>query len=101
MTAIEIARRMAALGQEQDARRAYELVLHQNPAPEEELEGALYLLQFGGNYKVSYTTLLNLYRRGYFQEDCLPVLTEAFYQPNIKLQKRRYEKNCRLLKDYP
>lgn len=101
MTTIEIARKMSALGQETDARRAYELALYQDSAPEEKMEGALYLLQSGGNYKVAYTTFLNLYRCGCFQGDCLDIMTEAFYLPNIKRQKKRYEKNCKLLKRYP
>ncbi len=101
MQAIEIARRMAALGQEKDACQAYELALHQSSAPEEEMESALYILQSGGNYKVAYTAFLDLYRRGCFPEDCLDILTGAFYQPNVKLQKKRYEKNCKLLKSYP
>ena len=101
MNAIEIARQLAALGETEGAIKAYGLVLHQPQSPEEELEGALYILQNGGDYKVSYSALIDLYRRGCFQEDCLSILTQAFYEPNIKLQKSRYEKNCRELKRYP
>ena len=42
-----------------------------------------------GDYKVSYSALIDLYRRGCFQEDCLSILTQAFYEPNIKLKKFR------------
>ena len=101
MTAIEIARQLAAMGQPEGANKAYSLVLHQPQSAEEELEAALYILQNGGDYKVSYSALIDLYRRGCFQEDCLSILTQAFYEPNIKLQKTRYEKNCRELKRYP
>ncbi len=101
MTAIEIARQLAAMGQPEGAIKAYGVVLHQPQAPEEELEAALYILQNGGDYKVSYSTLIDLHRRGCFQEDCLSILTQAFYEPNMKLQKSRYEKNCRELKRYP
>lgn len=101
MTAIEIARRMAILGQEADACKAYELALQQTSVSEEKMESALYLLEFGGNYKVSYTVLLSLYQQDCFREECLHILTEAFYKPNLKIQKKRYEKNCRLLKNYP
>ena len=101
MQAIEIARRMAALGQEKDACQAYELALHQSSAPKEAMESALYILQSGGNYKVAYTAFLDLYRRGHFPEDCLTIMTEAFYQPNVRSQKKRYEKNCKLLDKYP
>lgn len=101
MQAIEIARRMAELGQEKDARQAYNLALGQEPGPEEKMEAALYILQSGGDYKVAYTCFLELYNQGNFQEDCLSVMTQAFYQPNIKLQKNRYERNCKLLSKYP
>jgi len=102
MRAIEIARRLAALNQTKDACGAYTLALHQEGlAPEEEMEGALYVLRFGGDYKVAYTVLLSLHSRGLFREDCLSVMTEAFYAPNSKLLKTRYEKNIKLLAKYP
>lgn len=101
MTAIEIARQLAELRQTEGAIKAYSLVLHQPQIPEEEMEAALYILQNGGDYKVSYTAFIGLYRRGQFREDCLSILTQAFYEPNVKLQKSRYEKNCRELKKYP
>lgn len=101
MQAIEIARRMAELGQEKDACQAYNLALGQGPEPEEKMEAALYILQSGGDYKVAYTCFLELYNQGHFQEDCLSIMTQAFYQPNIKLQKNRYERNCKLLSKYP
>ena len=103
MTAIEIARQLAALDQKEEAVRAYGLAIHQSGGadPAAELEGALYLLQNGGNYKVSYSTLIDLHRRGQFQEECLSILTQAFYEPNVKPLKNRYERNCKRLKSYP
>lgn len=101
MTAIEIARQFSALNQPQEAVRAYTLALHQAQAPEEELEAALYILQNGGDYKIAYTTFVDLHRRGCFQEECLSVLTHAFYEPNVKLLKTRYENNKKLLEKYP
>ena len=101
MTAIEIARQLAAMDQPEGAIKAYGLVLHQPQSPEEELEAALYILQNGGDYKVSYSALIGLYRRGQFREDCLDILTQAFYEPNAKLLKTRYENNCKLLEKYP
>lgn len=101
MTAIEIARRLAELGQEKDACQAYTVALCQEPEPEEKMEAALYILRSGGDYKAAYTCFLELYNQGHFQEDCLSVLTEAFYIPNIKLLKRRYQNNCKLLNKYP
>ena len=57
MTAIEIARRMAELGEPAKAREAYSLAIHENAGadPAQDMEAALYILQAGGNYKTSYT----------------------------------------------
>ena len=102
MNALDIARRMAELGNAEDACQAYTLAVEAGGlAPEEEMEAALCLLQFGGNYKVAYTCLRSLYDRGLFREECLDVMTQAFYQPNVKLLKSRYEKNCKALSKYP
>lgn len=101
MRAIEIARRLAALDQEADACQAYMLAIQEAEAPAEELEAAAYILQTGGNYKISYTCFRDLYNRGCFREEILPLMTAAFYEPNVKLLRARYEKNCKLLKRYP
>lgn len=101
LSALTIARRMAELGQREEACRAYTLALSGHLEPEGELEAALYLLQAGGDYQVAYTTFVDLYRRGFYQEDLLSILTQAFYEPNVKLLKSRYEKNCKALKQYP
>ncbi len=68
MEAIEIARKLAALGSTEDACDAYSLVIHQKEDPAAELEAAAYILQSGGNYKVSYTCFLDLYQRGHFRD---------------------------------
>ncbi|MCI8829175.1 MAG: hypothetical protein HFE98_10135 [Ruminiclostridium sp.] len=103
MTAIEIARKLAALDETAGAIKAYGLAIHesngQNPAGE--MEAALYILQNGGDYKVPYSSFIDLHRRGQFPEDCLSILTQAFYEPNAKLLKTRYENNCKLLEKYP
>ncbi|MCI8422759.1 MAG: hypothetical protein HFF50_04390 [Lawsonibacter sp.] len=103
MTSIEIARKLAELGQEKDACTAYTLAIHEGAGqePAVEMEAALYILQNGGDYKVAYSTFVDLHRRGCFPEDCLSVMTHAFYQPNIKLLKTRYQNNCKLLEKYP
>ena len=101
MTAIEIARQLAALDQTEGAIKAYGLAIHQAQDPAEQLEAALYILQNGGDYKVSYSTFVDLHRQGQFQEDCLSIMTQAFYEPNVKLLKTRYENNCKLLAKYP
>lgn len=102
MNVMELARKLAALQQVEDAQRAYTLALQQSDGgdPEGELEAALYLLQSGGDHRIAYTGFVSLYHRGLFQEDLLRLMTEAFYQPNVKLQKTRYEKNCKLLGKY-
>ena len=103
MTAVEIARQLAALGQTEHAVKAYGIALHENAGkdPASEIEAALYILQNGGDYKVSYSALIDLHRRGQLREDCLSIMTQAFYEPNVKLLKTRYENNCKLLSKYP
>lgn len=101
MTTIEIARRLVELGDAEKAGQAYQLVLQQGCGPEEKMEAALYILQSGGDYKVAYTCFLELYNQGCFQKDCLSIMTQAFYEPNVKLLKSTYEKNCKALSKYP
>lgn len=103
MKVIEIARKMAELGQVKEACRAYALVVHEGADgdPAAQLEAAAYILQMGGDYKISYTVFLDLYARGLFREEILPLVSKVFYEPNIKLLKSRYERNCKLLSRYP
>ncbi|MCI8424018.1 MAG: hypothetical protein HFF50_10920 [Lawsonibacter sp.] len=101
MKAIEIARRMAALGQTRDACDAYRLSIHEGAEPVEEMEAALYLLQSGGDHRISLTSFQSLYNRGFFREDCLSIMTQAVYEPNVKALRTRYERNCKLLSRYP
>jgi len=103
MSALDIARRLAELGQTQETAKAYTLALGtlKGSDPAGEMECALNILQMGGNYLVAYDALRDLYGRGEFTEDCLSVMTQAFYTPNEKLLKSRYEKNCKLLSKYP
>lgn len=102
MEALDIARRMARLGRETEARQAYMLALSGGEAAQEErLEGAVYILRTGGDYRVAYTVLCRLYNSGALREECLSVLTRAFYQPNVKQLRSRYEKNCKALSKYP
>ena len=101
MRTIELARRLAQLGETKDALRAYALVLNEDAAPEELLEAAAYTLDNGGDYKIAYTTFVGLYGAGCFRERILPLMRKVFYEPNIKLLKNRYERNCKLLAKYP
>jgi len=103
MTSIEIARRLAGLGEKEEALKAYGLALHESGGndPAGDFEAAVYLLQNGGDYRVAYTTFINLYNAGFARAECLDILTRAFSQPNTKLLRSRYEKNCKRLKKYP
>jgi len=105
MDTLEIARKMAALNQTAEAVKAYKLALseRQGAAAAAEMESALYILQFGGgkDYQIAFSVFIDLYQRGFAQADILAVMDEAFYQPNLKKLKKRYEKNCRLLRKYP
>ena len=101
MTTIEIARRMAQLGERESALKAYALVAHGDATPAELLEAAAYTLDNGGDYKLSYTIFVQLYNAGCFRSEILPLMTKTFYEPNIRLLKGRYERNCKLLAKYP
>ena len=103
MQAIEIARRMAELGNPEKACEAYSLAIHENNGadPAQDMEAAVFILQSGWNYKTAYTCFVDLYNRGCFQEDCLSIMTEAFYAPNFKEQRTCYQRNCKLLDKYP
>lgn len=101
MNVIELARRMAQLGETGEALRAYALALGGELSPADALESAIYTLQNGGDYKLAYTALVSLYNAGYRRADVLSVLRQAFYEPNVKPLKNRYERNCKLLAKYP
>jgi len=105
MNSLEIARKFSQLGEMAKACKAYKLALGdvKDVDPAAELECALHILQFGSDkdYKISYTCLCDLYNRGFARDDILAIMDSAFYQPNIKAQRRHYEKNCRLLAKYP
>lgn len=102
MTSIEIARKLAEYQQTEDAQKAYTLVLQQQErTPEEEMEAASYLFFSQGDYQVAYTSFVSLYNRGYFQAELLDLMTQAFYQPNVKDQRRLYKDNCERLSRYP
>lgn len=101
MKAIEIARKLAGLGQSKEACQAYTLSVREAGEPMERMEAAAYILQNGGDYRVSYTCFIELYNQGCFREDILPLMEAVFYEPNIKMMKSRYERNCKLLSKYP
>ena len=103
MKIMELARKAASLGQQESACRAYTLAIQDETevTPAEKLEAAVYILQSGGDYQVSYTCFHKLYNAGYFQEEILALMTGAFYEPNEPTLRGRYERNCKLLEKYP
>ncbi len=105
MEALDIARRLAELGETAEAQKAYALVLHENGGqdPQIELEAALYLLTSEGDwdYRVPYASLVGLYNSGHFQSELLDILVQAFYEPNLEEQRKRYKRNRHALEGYP
>lgn len=101
MEAIEIARKLAALGQAKDACTAYGLAVQQGADSVGQMEAAAYILQNGGDYRISYGCFVGLYNQGLYRADILPLMEAVFYEPNVKMLKSRYERNCKLLSKYP
>ena len=105
MRELEIARRLSELGQPEGACKAYKLALELNDGadPDIDMEAAAYILQFGSgeDYKISYTVFRGLYNRGIMKNSIIGIMRSAFYEPNIKLLKSHYDKNCKLLAKYP
>ena len=100
---IDLARRLAELGQKEDAQKAYCLVLQQEAEkqPELEMEAASYIFFSEGDYQIAYTTFVSLYNRGFYQAELMDLMSQAFYLPNVEDQRKQYEKNCERLKRYP
>ena len=92
MDAIELARRLAAHGETEAACRAYTLALDGGADPGGQMEAAVYLFQAGGDYRIAYGCFRDLYNQGHFQKECLAIMTQAFYEPNIKSLEKRYKK---------
>lgn len=103
MEAIGLARRLVQLGEVEKALEGFELALRtqQDLRPEDKMEAALYVLQFGGSYKLAYQALLDLNHEGHFAQDTAAIMTEAFYEPNKADLCALYEQNCRQLRRYP
>ena len=102
MTLVEIARDLAEMGIPDKAVDAYTGALKQGGlTSEDKMEAACAVLQFGKDYKLAYRAFLELYGEGSMRADVLSILRDAFYLPNVKQQKKQYEKNIKLLKKYP
>lgn len=102
MQPMEIGRRMAQLGQKEDAQKAYTVALAKEElSPMERFEAASYIFFSQGNYKTAYTALVGLYNEGHFRQDIMRLLAQAFYQPNEEELRQRYAANCAALAAYP
>lgn len=102
MQPMEIGRRMAQLGQKEDAQKAYTVALTKEElSPMERFEAASYIFFSQGNYKTAYTALVGLYNESHFRQDIMHLLTQAFYQPNEEELRQRYAANCAALSAYP
>jgi len=102
MRTIEIARKLAALGQNEYALKAYTMILGETGLDtDEELEAAYYIFSSNGDYRVAYTSFVQLYNRGIKRDELMEVIKQAFYIPNLKTQRNMYLDNCKLLKSYP
>jgi len=105
MKPIEIAQRLAQLNEPESAVQAYKMALEESVGadPTTEMEAAAYILQFGKgeDYKLSYTIFRDLYNRGIFRDNILEIMDEAFYTPNLRVMKSRYDRNCKYLAKYP
>lgn len=100
---IDLARRLAELGQKEEAQQAYLMVLQEvsEKQPELEMEAASYIFFSEGDYQIAYTTFVSLYNRGCYQAELMDLMMQAFYLPNINEQRKIYEKNCKRLNRYP
>lgn len=102
MKSIEIARRLAELKQNAQACRAYAFALDQEALSEaERLEAASFLLFSGGSYKAAFTEFVHLFNDGAFRGEILEIMTQAFYEPNVKRLKKQYKANVEALSQYP
>lgn len=100
MEVIEIARKLSELQQVSEAQNAYFLVLQQTDKDIERYEAALYLLYTGANKKISYTVLLELYKKGVFVDEIMKIMMDFALVPEINEMEKRYIKNVKLLSKY-
>ena len=103
MRTIELARKMAEMGQKEDAQKGYFLALQKEEdlEPKEELEAASYLFFSKWDHKLPFSIFISLYNRGFFQAELMNLMQQAFYLPNVQKQKKQYERNGRALSKYP
>ncbi|MEG2144587.1 MAG: hypothetical protein RRY40_04575, partial [Oscillospiraceae bacterium] len=102
MTTIEIAKRLAELGQVEKAQQAYLLALNENQhkSPEIDFECALYILYTEGDKRISFSQFIYLYNKGFFKDEILKLMCEYSLYPNMENSEKNYNKNKNLLKKY-
>ncbi|HJB80878.1 MAG TPA: hypothetical protein H9712_07820 [Candidatus Flavonifractor intestinigallinarum] len=104
MRTIEVARRLAELGRKEDAQKGYYLALQKMKTeelePKEQLEAASYLFFSKWDHRLPFTIFVSLYNQGYFQDELMNLMLQAFYLPNVQKQQKQYARNCRALARY-
>lgn len=101
MEALETAQKLASLGQIEDAKRAYMLVMNdEDSSPEAVFEATVYVFSYDGDYKICYSSFVRLYNKGFFQNEIFEILLQAFYVPNMDKVQKQYEKNVKRLASY-
>lgn len=105
MRTIEVARKLAEAGRKEDAQKGYYLALQKMNTealePMEQLEAASFLFFSKWDHKLPFTIFVSLYNQGYFQDEIMNLMLQAFYLPNVQRQREQYERNCRALGRYP
>ncbi len=102
MTKLELARQCAEIGDIENSVNAYTLALKDNEHKDSliDFECAMYILQFGGDYKLSFDTFIYLYNKGFYQKEIFDVMVTAFYAPNMSQQTEQYNSNLKHLNKY-
>lgn len=105
MRTIEVARKLAELGQKEDAQQGYFLALQKRNTetlePMEQLEAASYLFFSKWDHRLPFTIFVSLYNQGHFQDEIMNLMLQAFYLPNVQKLRKQYDRNCRALARYP
>ena len=105
MRTIEVARKLAELGEKDKAQQGYHLALQkmqkETLSPMEQLEAASFLFFSKWDHRLPFTIFVSLYNQGHFQDEIMNLMLQAFYLPNVQKQRKQYDRNCRALARYP
>ncbi len=102
MTKLELARKCAEIGDFENSVNAYTLALKENEHKDTlvDFECAMYILQFGEDYKLSYDTFIYLYNNGLYQKEIFDVMVTSFYAPNMSQLTEQFDANIKNLNKY-